>query len=56
MGISVLMLAQLNTEYRNFGKKKLGEASLFGKARSWRLLTATDESHQERVEEMVREN
>jgi len=50
------MLAQLNTEYRNFGKKKLGEASLFGKARSWRLLTATDESHQERVEEMVREN
>jgi len=24
MGINVLMLAQLNTEYRNFGKKKWG--------------------------------
>jgi hypothetical protein len=34
----------------------VGEASLFGKARAGRLVTATDESHQERVEEMVREN
>jgi hypothetical protein len=34
----------------------MGEASMFGKARSGRLVTATDEFHQERVEEMVREN
>jgi len=34
----------------------VGETSLFGKARSGRLVTAADESHQECVEEMVREN
>ena len=39
-----------------FKQDEVGEASLYEKARLGRPVTATDESRQERCEEMVQEN